>query len=300
MLRSGLSALPIRPTVMKCLTVFHNKILRGFLKLSSSSPVPSLYFLMGELPIDAIFHIDLLSLFYNILSNTETKLFQVAKYIMMMSDESSITWCNHVRVLCKLYSLPDPLQLLQCSPVSKAAWKTLVVTKVTVHHERSLREKAAINSNMNYLNVQLLGLSGRPHPALQNITETRQALKCRAHLQLLSGDFVTYEVIGRQQRSDQSCKLCPAAIESIQHILTECPATSETRERLLPELLNIIAGSHPNNGLLESTTTKSTLTQFLLDPTSANLSNKFRISVQHPQLQYLFTISRDWCYAVTS
>ena len=32
-LRSGLSALPIRPTVMKSLSVFNNKILRGFLKL---------------------------------------------------------------------------------------------------------------------------------------------------------------------------------------------------------------------------------------------------------------------------
>ena len=153
---------------------------------------------------------------------------------------------------------------------------------------------------MDIINVQLLGLSGRPHPALHHISETRQALKCRAHLQLLSGDFVSYEVIGRQQRSDQSCRLCPASIESIKHILTECPATSEKRERLLPELLNILAAVNPENGLLESTTSKSTLTQFLLDPTSMNLSSRFRISVQHPQLKDLFTLSRDWCYAVTS
>ena len=33
-LRSGLSALPIRPTVMKSLTAFHHKVLRAILKLS--------------------------------------------------------------------------------------------------------------------------------------------------------------------------------------------------------------------------------------------------------------------------
>ena len=33
-LSSGLSALPIRPTYCKSLTIFHNKILRGFLQLS--------------------------------------------------------------------------------------------------------------------------------------------------------------------------------------------------------------------------------------------------------------------------
>ena len=60
-LLSGLSALPIRPTVMKTLTIFHNKILRGFLKLSKSSPVPALYFLLGELPLEARVHLSTLA-----------------------------------------------------------------------------------------------------------------------------------------------------------------------------------------------------------------------------------------------
>ena len=42
-LTSGLSALSIRPVNMRTLSSFHNKILRGFLKLSSHSPVPGLY-----------------------------------------------------------------------------------------------------------------------------------------------------------------------------------------------------------------------------------------------------------------
>ena len=77
-LRSGLSALPIRPATLKSLEVFQRKIFRGFLKLSNSSPVPSLFFLLGEVPIEASVHMDLLGLFYTILSNPQTKLWHTS------------------------------------------------------------------------------------------------------------------------------------------------------------------------------------------------------------------------------
>ena len=62
-LLSGLSALPIRPTVVKPLRSFHHKILRSVLKLSQFSPVAPLYFLLGELPIEASLHLGVLALF---------------------------------------------------------------------------------------------------------------------------------------------------------------------------------------------------------------------------------------------
>ena len=42
---SGLSALPIRPTTIKPIAVFQNKIMRGILKLSNTSHIPAIYFL---------------------------------------------------------------------------------------------------------------------------------------------------------------------------------------------------------------------------------------------------------------
>ena len=73
-LRSGLSTLPIRPPVMKTVTAFHHKILRGILKLSSVSPLPPLYFLLGELPMEAVIHQDIFALFWNIWDNNHTKI----------------------------------------------------------------------------------------------------------------------------------------------------------------------------------------------------------------------------------
>ena len=87
-LRSGLSALPIRPAVMLPLVKFHHKILRSILKLSHYSPVASLYFLLGEPPMEAYLHLDILSLFWNIWNNPQTKVFHVLKYLLMMSGST--------------------------------------------------------------------------------------------------------------------------------------------------------------------------------------------------------------------
>ena len=68
----------------------------GFLKQSFCSPVASLYFLCGELPVEARLHIDLLTIFYNIWANPQTKVFDIVLYIMKMSSEKSTTWSNNV------------------------------------------------------------------------------------------------------------------------------------------------------------------------------------------------------------
>ena len=81
-LRSGLSALPIRPVIMIISSIFHNKMLRGFLKWSNSSPVPALYFLLGELHIEAKIHIDAFSLLFIILSNPTTTVHKLVHYLL--------------------------------------------------------------------------------------------------------------------------------------------------------------------------------------------------------------------------
>ena len=159
------------------------------MKLSKSLPVPPLLFLLGELPVEARLHIDLLTLFHNAGTNRHTKLFQVLKHILMLSDEKSTTWAVHIRLVSQLYELPVPLMLIQSNPMSKATWISNIVTKITAFHERGLRKKAANNSFLKYLNVELLGLSGKPYPVLQGISETRQAVKFRAHI------YSSYEVI---------------------------------------------------------------------------------------------------------
>ena len=295
-LTSGLSALPIRPVHMRTLSTFQNKILRGFLKLSSHSPTPSLYFLLGELPVEARVHASVFSLFFTIWSNPDTTAHQIVHYLLMMTDDSSTTWATHLRILSRKYCLPDPLYLLERTNImSKEQWKTLINTKITIFHEKELRSLAQDNSKMRFLNVQTTGLSGHPHTALQNILTTRDVLKLRAHLNFLCCDLLTGEQLAREQGTDPQCRLCSAPVETTEHIISDCRPLHPIRERMLPELLNTVLAVAPDCQLLAHPYSAH-LTQFVLDCTSLNLPNGFRLSPQNPDTTRVFSISRDWCY----
>ena len=58
---------------------------------------------------------------------------------------------------------------------------------------RKLRDLALANTKMMYLNVKVLGLSGCPHPAIQNIFTTQDVKKLRLHLKFLTCDYLTNE-----------------------------------------------------------------------------------------------------------
>ena len=51
------------------------------------------------------------------------------------------------------------------------------------------------NSKMEYLNVQLAGMSGRPHPALTSMTTTCDEPKIRLHLKFLTGDYPAEDTV---------------------------------------------------------------------------------------------------------
>ena len=217
----------------------------------------------------------------------------------MMSDEKSITWSVHLRIIFRMYGLQDPLQLMQAPPPTKVSWSTLVTTNLTVYHENKLRLKAENNSKMNYFNVKMLGLSGKPHPIFSNILDSRDIPKLRIHLKFLTGDVLCQERLHIDQGIDPKCRLCPAACENYTHILTQCRVTADVRQRLHPELLNLVHIVDPACEIT-SCVTDEILTQFIIDPSSMNLQNKYRISFLHPRLHEVYSICRDWCFAVLS
>ena len=126
--------------------------------------------------------------------------------------------------------------------------------------------------------------------------------KLRMHLKFLTGDYPSFHRLGKDRgTNDPHCRLCSSQCEDIKHILTECRATSELRQKLLADLLNVIIGISPNSKLLDLTTlTNSVLTQFILDCGSPNLTNGYRLSYSQPGIEEVFRLSRDWCFAVNS
>ena len=80
-----------------------------------------------------------------------------------------------------MYEIEDPLLSLKKQPPSKQQYSAYVLTKITVYHERKLRKAANKNSKMCYLNVNVIGLNGRFHPALLGVTDSLGVPEMRAH-----------------------------------------------------------------------------------------------------------------------
>ena len=114
-IRSGLSSLALRQSHLSPLALFHRKSLKGFLNLSKCAPTPSIHFLLGKLPLKGKIHRDILSLFYSVWSNPDTKVYQIVKYLLSTSYKNSTTWAH----ICKMYGLEDPLQSLCKNPPSR-------------------------------------------------------------------------------------------------------------------------------------------------------------------------------------
>ena len=149
---------------------------------------------------------------------------------------------------------------------------------------------------LSYLNVQVTGLTGRTHPVLTWLLTTRDVAIIRPHLRMLTGDYQCYAYLGHDRGLEPHCRICknmsnkPAPAEDLAHVLTRCRATSDTRNKYIPDLFNTVACYLPNNALLSSTTHEH-LTQFILECSSLNLPVDLRIPSNPPRFyQYNKTV----------
>ena len=201
-----------------------------------TAPTPSIHFLTGELPLEGKIHKDIFSLFHCIWSNPDTKIYSIVKYLLENNCENSRTWSQHLRYLSEIYGLEDPLLCLKHDPPTKSEYKELVNTKITAHFEKKLRKNAAENSLMKYFNVTTLNLRGRHHPAISKLVTSRSVNIARPHLKMQGGNYLTYGIRAKQNGGSPSCRVCTTKEnESICHIISQCSALHDTRERFISE-----------------------------------------------------------------
>ena len=269
------------------------------MKLSKNAANCALFFLCGELPIEGKLHRDVFSLFYSIWVNSETKIHQVVKYLMKNSCENSRTWSVFVKQLSEKYNLDDPIECLDKGPPSKSQYKEYILTKITAFHEKQLRVQSGSNSCMQYLNVSVSGLRGQRHPAISGLFTTEEVKQSRCHIKMLCGDYFTHMKKSIQSGGSPHCMVCEdkSLDEDILHILTQCSAYSDIRERKLQDMTTLCQAAGKIN-LHEIIANKNELCQFWLDPTSINL--KFRISPVDPQLNQYLVISRSLCNSINT
>ena len=210
----------------------------------------------------------------------------------------------YLRSLSKQYGLPDPLDLIKTEPMAKETFKNMVMSRITAYHEKSLREKASINSKMTFMNVAVTGLTGRSHPILSGIVTVDEVKAAKPVIKCLTGDYYTYEIKASQTGGSSHCRICPVIdevkqeTEDIVHVVAGCIATDSIRKNMIQ---NVVDAAHLTEFPLDIDAIlqdKKILCQFLLDNTSINLTNNTRVNIKDPASAEIFKQSRRLIAAI--
>ena len=118
-------------------------------------------------------------------ANPDSKIYDIVKYLLSSSTENSSAWSIYLRNLSAQYALEDPQTLLTMDPPNNSSYKNAVLTRIKSYRENDLRYHDDLTNKLKYLNVSLLGLSGRHHPALSDIVTVNDVKKSCHHLKML-------------------------------------------------------------------------------------------------------------------
>ena len=168
-------------------------------------------------------------------------------------------------------------------------------TKITAYYEKMLRELAAENNLMEFLNVSTIGLRGRHHIAISKLTTTQDVKYSRPHPKFLSGNYLTYGTRAIQSGGSPRYRICPSGLEeSVSHVISSCEAMMEERTKLLVEFRQLCSLTKNCINFYNFLEDEKMLCQFILDPTSLNLP--VRVSLDDPLVPQIFRLSRDYCF----
>ena len=138
-----------------------------------------------------------------------------------------------------------------------------------------------------------------PHSSFRPASIDKNCRKMGPYMKFLTGDYLTY--LKKYENTNQGnplCKICHTGNESVCHILAICPEYEDIRNRILSEISQLCLLAKIEFDFTKFLSDPEVLTQFLLDPTSFNLTE--RVHVSDPIVTHMFKLSRDICWAIHS
>ena len=310
---SGVASLVLNGKELSILSKHHRNMLCRIQKLPLNTPECVIYFLAGSLPATAILHLRMLSLLGMIARlNPDSILQKIGRQTLLTSTCHKKSWFYSIRLVCTLYNLPDPLLVLQEAP-SKDTWKIGCKAKVMSYWEKELRGQAELLPSLKYFKPEFMSLK-QPH-TLWTLPESCYEVK-KAHIvaTMISGRYYSDYHTRHWSQCNRNgyCQLCLAALHStdsslttsvpplgtLEHLLTECPALRQTREKC-QTLWREYCSDKPYlwSILLECDASYNPSTQFLLDPGSFPQVIRATQSSGDGILVHLQYLTRTWCYS---
>ena len=231
---SGLASLVLSKAEVAVIDNHYQRTIMNLQRLHDRTPRSFVFLLAGCLPGEAILHLKQLTLFMMVCHLPHDPLNIHARHCLLFNKSTTSSWFQGIRALCLQYGLNHPLQLL-ASPPSKSSFKTLVKERVTSYWERLLQDEAADLSSLSYFALRNHSLNT---PSLIWSTATSSSFECRKAsimARMVSGRFRT-EYMARHWSSNKlgycMAETCLQTIGSLQHLLIDCPALSDVRQRM--------------------------------------------------------------------
>ena len=231
---SGVASLVLTKSELSILDNHYQKTIMQLQRLHNKTPRCFVFLLAGCLPGEAVLHQKQLSMFMQICHLPQDPLHCHASHTLLCAKKSANSWFQQIYHLCLMYGLGHPLHLLQFPP-SKISFKNLVKTRIVAHWEDQLKDEATKLPSLQYFMASRCSLT-QPHniwlAAASNSFEIRKATVLA---RMASGRFRS-EYLARHWSSNKQgyclAPTCTAVVGDLQHLLIQCPALNDVRERM--------------------------------------------------------------------
>jgi hypothetical protein len=299
-LMSGLAALVLSESEISTIDLHFKETCENLQKLLPKTPRSVVYFLGGCLPARAILHLRQLTIFGMVIHLADDPLNIHARKVLSEAKPSSRSWFWQVREICLMYNLKHPLQLLE-DPPAQPAYKKLIKSHVIDYWEKLLRAEASPMLSLTNFCPKFMSLQ-RPHPIWTTVgSNPYEVTKAIQQARLLSGRYRTEALASHWSNNPDGYCLAPDCsniLETVKHILLECPAYSENRKRLKT------VWQSSDDRVIDTLTSEALsgtdeyLLQFILD--CSILPNVISSTQKHSSLilDKLFYLTRTWCFSI--
>ncbi|CAG2214135.1 unnamed protein product [Mytilus edulis] len=236
----GLEILIPKGKSLTTLNLYHKKLLKQLLSLSTNTADPAIYILSGMIPIEAELHIKILTLFGTISRSEKTSNeWRIAERQLKLKSFNSNSWFIDIKKICLLYNIENIEKYLD-NPLTKSKWKSFIDNKVQSYWTNKILDDSKMYSTLQYMNCQYT--IGKIHPLITTKTaNNRDIVRIPSRTKIATGTYIfqSNRASFNKNKVNPTCKLCNKSPETLSHFLLTCESLEMVRKRLVDIIIDM-------------------------------------------------------------